>query len=120
MFKPQTSQTLAATLAFTLAGFMGQAHAQKLVLPSVPEATNAIVEMFSGADIPRPSKVKLGTCIPAEEATQAGQVACTVAVTLGAATTETQTDFYKKGKKWVAQPSSSQDKLPFPDPALTR
>ena len=27
-------------------------------------------------------------------------------------------DFYKQGKKWKAQPSSSQDKLPFPDPKL--
>ena len=97
---------------------MGIAKAQSLALPGIPEATDAIVEMFSGAGIPRPSKVQLGTCIPAVDAKYLGQAACTVAVTLGAAATQTQVDFYKKGKKWEAQPSSSQDKLPFPDPKL--
>lgn len=94
------------------------AQAQSLALPTVPEATDAIVEMFSGSGLSRPSKVKLGTCVAAEEATHSGQVACTVAVTMGAAVNESQLDFYKQGKKWKAQPSSSQDKLPFPDPKL--
>ncbi|WP_255576200.1 hypothetical protein [Comamonas sp. Y33R10-2] len=91
---------------------------QSLVLPSIPEATDALVAMFAGSGLPRPSKLKLGTCIAAVEATYPGQVACTMAVTLRAATTESQIDFYKQGKKWVGQPSVSQDKLPFPDPAL--
>ena len=94
------------------------AQAQNLALPSIPEATDAIVDMFSGSGLSRPSKVKLGTCVAAEEATYPGQVACTVAVTMGAAVNENQLDFYKQGKKWKAQPSSSQDKLPFPDPKL--
>ena len=41
-----------------------------------------------------------------------------MAVTLGAATSENQMDFYKQGKAWKVQPSMSQDKLPFPDPKL--
>lgn len=52
------------------------------------------------------------------DATYPGQVACTVAVTLGAAVSENQMDFYKQDGKWKAQPSVSQDKLPFPDPKL--
>lgn len=94
------------------------AQAQNLTLPTIPEATDAIAEMLSGTGLSRPSKVKLGTCVAAEEATHPGQVACTVAVTMGAAVNENQMDFYKQGKKWQAQPSSSQDKLPFPDPKL--
>ena len=62
--------------------------------------------------------LKLGTCVPAVEAKHPGQVACTVALKIGAGSSETQADFYRRGNKWVAQPSSSQDKLPFPDPKL--
>lgn len=94
------------------------AQDQRLLLPSIPEATNAIVDMFTGTGLPRPSQLKLGSCVPAVEASHAGQVACTVSVTIGAGTTETQADFYKQGKVWKAQPSSSQDLLPFPDPKL--
>lgn len=113
------SQTKKAWLpVFLLLGCTPMAQAQSLVLPSTAEATAAIVEMFSGSDIPRPSKVQLGTCIAAVEASHPGQLACTVAVTLGAATNETQIDFFKQGKRWQAQPSVSQDKLPFPDPKL--
>lgn len=101
-----------------LLGVGGTARAQDLVLPSIPEATDAIVDMLAGSGMPRPSKVKLGTCIAAVDATHPGQVACTVAVTLGSAVSENQMDFYKQGKKWKAQPSVSQDKLPFPDPKL--
>lgn len=114
MFRLATSLTLAGCLL--LAGT--SASAQNLLLPSVNEATDALVDMFAGTGLSRPSKVRLGTCITALEASYPGQVACTVSVTLGAATTETQADFYKQGKKWKAQPSSSQSKLPFPDPKL--
>ena len=101
-----------------LLGSVAVAQAQSLVLPTIAEATDAIVDMLSDTDMSRPSKVKLGTCIAALEATHPGQVACTVAVTLGAATSENQMDFYKQGKVWKVQPSVSQDKLPFPDPKL--
>ncbi|MBB1625013.1 hypothetical protein [Achromobacter sp. UMC71] len=93
-------------------------QAQSLVLPTIPEATDAIVDMLEGTGLSRPSKVKLGTCVAAEAATYPGQVACTVAVTMGAAVNENPMDFYKQGKTWKAQPSASQDKLPFPDPKL--
>ena len=106
----------ASLLALLSAGSV--ARAQDLVLPTIPEATDAIVDMLAGSGMPRPSKVKLGTCIKAEEASHLGQVACTVAVTMGSAISENQMDFYKQGKTWKAQPSVSQDKLPFPDPKL--
>ncbi len=37
---------------------------------------------------------------------------------MGATVNENQMDFYRQGKTWKAQPSMSQDKLPFPDPKL--
>ena len=103
-----------AVAAMLLVG-AAMAQAQNLVLPTESEASDAIVALMG---IPKPSKLKLGTCIAAVDATYPGQVACTVSVTLGAATTETQMDFFHKGKKWEGQPSVSQDKLPFPDPKL--
>ncbi|MBR8655199.1 hypothetical protein KDH83_17995 [Achromobacter sp. Marseille-Q0513] len=116
MYQPFVSVAFAVALS-GVAG-LAQAQTQALVLPTAPEATDAIAEMFSGSGIPKPSEVKLGTCIAALEASHAGQVACTVSVTLGAAINETQLDFYKQGKKWKTQPSASQDQLPFPDPKL--
>ena len=102
-------------LAVTVLGAGATAQAQNLVQPTAAEASDAIVALMG---IPKPSQLKLGTCIPAVEATHPGQTACTVSLTLGAATTETQADFYRQGRKWMAQPSVSQDKLPFPDPKL--
>lgn len=94
-------------------------QADTLVLPNNKEATQAILEMIElPKDLAKDAKIKLGTCIPAVKATYSGQVACTVAIKIGAGTSETQADFYRKGKKWLAQPSESQDKLPFPDPKL--
>ena len=97
---------------------MAAPPAGKPVLPSPQEAKQAIVKMMDMAAMQDDITVKLGTCIPALQAKHAGQVACTLAVKLGAGTSETQADFYRAGGKWVAQPSVSQDKLPFPDPAL--
>ena len=90
----------------------------RLVIPNEQQATAAVVEMASLGEIKAQVKATLGTCIPAVDAKHVGQVACTVAVSIGAGTTETQADFYRNGPTWVAQPSTSQDKLPFPDPAL--
>lgn len=90
----------------------------RLTLPDQQEATEAIVKMLDLGDMQGQVTTKLGTCIPAMEAEHAGQVACTVAVSIGAGTSETQADFYRSGPTWLAQPSSSQEKLPFPDPAL--
>lgn len=88
------------------------------MLPSQQEATEAIVKMLDLGDIQAQVTAKLGTCIAALEAEHPGQVACTVAIIIGAGTSETQADFYRSGASWLAQPSSSQEKLPFPDPAL--
>lgn len=79
------------------------------------EAADAIVELTGLSEL---RAVKLGTCIKAVEPEHAGQVACTVAVEIGAGTSETQVDFFKDKNKWIAQPSVSQDELPFPDPKL--
>ena len=93
------------------------ASAGALTLPNTSEATHAFLKMMDMLDQTN-AELKLGTCIPAIQATKPGQVACTVALKIGAGTSETQADFYQRGKEWVAQPSSSQDQLPFPDPKL--
>ncbi|VFR37302.1 hypothetical protein BER2_0619 [plant metagenome] len=98
------------SLAFT-------AQAQDVRTPTEKEAATAVAEMLPDyADYL--NGVKLGTCIPAVAASQPGQVACTAAIRLGAAVNETQLDFVPRGQAWDAMPSSSQDKLPFPDPKL--
>jgi hypothetical protein len=92
-------------------------HADTPSLPDTKEATQAFLEMLDMQE-EKNAEVKLGTCIPAIEAEHPGQVACTVALKIGAGSSETQADFYRHDNKWVAQPSSSQDQLPFPDPKL--
>jgi len=67
-----------------------------------------------------PGDVRLGTCVAAADASHSGQKACTLSMKLGAAVNETQADFYWDGCRWMAQPSTSQDRLPFPDPALNK
>lgn len=87
-------------------------------LPNATEAGRAIAEMFGDPALMRDVAVVLGTCIPAVDAEYPGQTACTVKVQSGAGSSETQADFYWDGERWIAQPSQSQDKLPFPDPKL--
>ena len=93
------------------------APAAALVLPDTKEATQAFLVMMEMQEY-KDAVLKLGTCIPAVDAKHPGQVACAVSLKIGAGSSETQADFYRRGNKWVAQPSSSQDKLPFPDPKL--
>ena len=93
------------------------AQAGTPALPNTQEATQSLLEMLDMKEY-KNAEVKLGTCIPAVDAKYPGQVACTVALKIGAGSSETQADFYRRSGKWVAQPSSSQDKLPFPDPKL--
>jgi|GEM_PF-773200 len=106
-----SSQTAAVAPAPT------PAQAATPVLPEAKEATQALLEMLDMKELQN-AEAKLGTCIPAVDAKHAGQVACTVALKVGAGSSETQADFYRKGNKWVAQPSTSQDQLPFPDPKV--
>lgn len=106
-------------LCLTTAGAHAETSAPaQLTLPNQQEATEAIVKMLDLGEMQDQVTTKLGTCIAAVEAEHAGQVACTVAISIGAGTSETQADFYRSGSTWQAQPSSSQDQLPFPDPAL--
>lgn len=93
------------------------AQAGTPALPNTQEATQSLLEMLDMKEY-KNAEVKLGTCIPAVDAKYPGQVACTVALKIGAGSSEIQADFYRRSGKWVAQPSSSQDKLPFPDPKL--
>jgi hypothetical protein len=106
------------SLFMASAAILDKASASELTRPTEVEAADAITELVGLADMRKDVSVKLGTCIPAVDAEHSAQIACTVAVKLGAGTTETQADFYLDGTAWVAQPSVSQDKLPFPDPAL--
>lgn len=93
------------------------APATALVLPDIKEATQAFLVMMEMQEY-KNAELKLGTCVPAVDAKHPGQVACGVSLKIGAGTSATQADFYRRGNKWVAQPSSSQDQLPFPDPKL--
>lgn len=93
------------------------AAATALVLPGAEEATQAFLLMMEMQEY-KTAELKLGTCIPAVDAKHQGQIACSVLLKIGAGSSETQADFYRRGNKWVAQPSSSQDSLPFPDPKL--
>jgi hypothetical protein len=65
-------------------------------------------------------EVVLGTCIPtpAKYAKHKGQTSCAFLLKNAAGSSESQADFYKLDGEWVAEPSSSQDELPFPDPKL--
>lgn len=93
-------------------------YADAIKIPTIVEAKQATIELLGDEIGLMISEVKLGTCIPAVHATHSGQIACTLTVKLGTTTNETQSDFYQKKGKWVAMPSESQDKLPFPDPKL--
>lgn len=114
----ETSSQPAAVITSTVpATTPTPAAATALVLPDAKEATQAFLLMMEMQEY-KTAELKLGTCIPAVDAKYPGQIACTVALKIGAGSSETQADFYRRGNKWVAQPSSSQDKLPFPDPKL--
>lgn len=87
--------------------------------PTEEEATAAVGKLMTlPSDMMEHATVKLGTCIPALNPTHKGQIACTVAFVIGSSSSETQVDFYRDSDRWIAQPSQSQDQLPFPDPKL--
>lgn len=94
------------------------AQAKPLALPTPEEAAHALLKMMDMMELEQMAEARLGTCVPAIEADHPGQVACTVALKIGAGTSETQADFHHDGKEWIAQPSQSQEQLPFPDPKL--
>ena len=78
------------------------------------DATYAMQERFGLGDV----LVFLGSCIGAKNPTYPGQAACTAVIYSNGHGSETQADFHWNGKKWVAEPTASQDLLPHPDPKL--
>ncbi|MEL1263513.1 hypothetical protein [Pseudoxanthomonas putridarboris] len=88
--------------------------------PGEQQAHAAIVAMFGGASELEGTTVKLGTCLPALAPEHAGQIACTFALASAGGSSESQADFHWDGRRWVAQPSSSQEILPFPDSKLSQ
>lgn len=112
-------QKIKLSALFCSALLASSVQADTFVLPNNKDAAQAIIAMMElPKDLAKDVEVKLGTCIPAVEAKHPDQVACTVAVKIGASTSETQADFYRNAEKWLALPSESQEKLPFPDPKL--
>ena len=93
--------------------------AQPLALPTADEAKAAVIVMFGDPDLAAALKsghVKLGTCKKTSKPAHEGEIACTIAVAMGAGSSETQANFYRAGGKWVATPT--KEDLPFPDPKL--
>ncbi len=93
--------------------------AQSLTIPSTEEAKGAVIRMFDDPDITKmlaTGHVVIGTCKPTAKPVHAGEIACTIAVVMGAGSSETQANFYRVDGKWTATPTSED--LPFPDPKL--
>lgn len=88
--------------------------------PTPEQALTALAARFGDESLFRDVRVQLGTCKPALEAAHPGQVACTVLIRSPGGSSETQSDFHWDGRQWLAEPSGSQEILPFPDPAFTR
>jgi hypothetical protein len=102
-------------VAMVLLGMAPACDAQKAPTPLTNgQATKAIRELMGMPGI----QVVLGTCKPALKPTFPDQTACTLDAVSPAGTSETQADFHWSGKEWVAEPSDSQEILPFPDPVL--
>ena len=62
------------------------------------------------------AQVKIGTCKAVSKPRHEGEVACSLAMAMGAGTSETQANFYRAGGQWTATPT--EEDLPFPDPKL--
>lgn len=101
----------------TLAILASAVQAQELSRPGPEDATRAVLAMMNIPEVGQ-AGVRVGTCVEPLLSEHEGQIACTVLVSIGAGSSETQADFYRENGEWVAQPSESQSKLPFPDPAL--
>lgn len=95
-------------------------QAQDSLRPTPKDAAHAVLTMMDMPQLIEQASIKLGTCVEPVKVGHAGQIACTVLVSIGAGSSETQADFYREQGDWIAQPSESQDKLPFPDPALNQ
>jgi hypothetical protein len=91
--------------------------------PTNSEAEKALGNMFGPemAELMKGDSIVLGTCIatPAKYTPRTGQYSCTFLLKSPGGSSESQADFYLTKGGWVAQPSASQDELPFPDPKLS-
>ena len=112
----------AAFVTAIVVGWSGCVSAQALIVPTPEEAKGAVIRMFDDPDVTRMmangGHVVIGTCVKTTKATKEGEVSCTLAVAMGAGTSETQANFYKEGGQWTATPT--EEKLPFPDPKLIK
>lgn len=116
----QKTLCVAALLLAALSGTVSAAESSSLTLPNEQEATNALLTMMEMTDYAEQVRVKLGTCLAVPDKEHLGKIACTVSVHIGAGSSETQADFYRDGDSWVAEPSASQELLPFPAPKLDK
>jgi hypothetical protein len=116
-------RTLCLVSAFALLTACGsQAAAIPKQPPNAAEAKQAIATMFGegAGEMIKAHEIVLGTCIatPAKYKPKPGQFSCTFLLKSPGGTSESKVDFYFKNKAWVAQPSSTDEELPFPDPKL--
>jgi hypothetical protein len=110
-------KTLAVLAAMT--SLAAPAAAQALTIPSPEDAKGAVIRMMNDpamAKLMVNGHVKLGTCKKTTKAAHDGEVACTLAVVMGAGSSETQANFYRLNGRWVAEPT--EEDLPFPDPKV--
>lgn len=96
-------------------------YGEELQKPTPSQAKIAFANMFRGtsmAERVKQNELVIGTCVstPAQNSQHQGQVSCTLLIKSSGGSSETQADFYQDSEVWLAQPSSSQDELPFPDP----
>lgn len=102
-----------------LCSFCSFAKNETINQPSEQDAVLAIGTLMALPDnLISIASAKIGTCVPAINAKNEGQIACTTVIVIGGSSSENQIDFYFKDGNWVAEPSESQGLLPFPDPKL--
>ncbi len=92
--------------------------------PKPDEAKQAIATMFGGSASALIAKggITLGRCIvtPAKYQPLPGQYSCTFLLLSPGGSSESRADFILTRQGWEAQPSATEDELPFPDPALNQ
>ena len=117
--KDTTMPRTLRTAALSLPALLWSGGALALTVPTPEEAKGAVVRMFGDPTMAKAmasGRVVIGTCKKTSKPTHDGEVACTIAIKMGAGSSETQANFYRAGGQWIATPT--EEALPFPDPAL--
>jgi len=112
-------KTCGALTLVASAFLAGPTIAQTLTIPTPEEAKDAVIRMMGDAELAKmmaSGHVKIGTCKKATKATHADTVACTLAIVMGAGSSETQANFFRDNGRWTAEPT--EEDLPFPDPKV--